>query len=61
MKHWLNEGKEILKKDKKQRQYRSNQGRSPQDMESMYKGCFWIMIVFITFVSVFAIYNIIIE
>ena len=33
MKHWINEGKEILKKW----DYRKSQGRSPRQIESNYK------------------------
>lgn len=32
---------------KKQRQYRSNQGRSPRQMESNYKILMWSMVGFI--------------
>ena len=40
MKHYFNEGKEIIKK----RQYRSNQGRSPRQQENNYKMAFWSMV-----------------
>lgn len=30
----------------KTRQYRSNQGRSPERMESTYKGCVWGFLIF---------------
>jgi hypothetical protein len=45
-----------MKKEKKIRQYRSNQGRSPKRQENIYKGCFWTLLLFlvisiITFVS----------
>ena len=40
MKHYFNEGKEIIKK----RQYRSNQGRSPKQQEKNYKMMFWSMV-----------------
>lgn len=56
MEHFANNGKEYLKKD---RQYRSNQGRSPEDEEKIYKGCFWITLIFIVCVCIFALYNII--
>ena len=39
--HWYNEGKEYLRKEKKVRQYRSNQGRSPERMEKTYKMLGW--------------------
>ena len=64
--HWYNEGKQILikkdqmdNKEKTHRQWRSNQGRSPEDMERKYKGCGWTLILFlIAFVGAF-IYNMI--
>tara|TARA_R110001592_G_scaffold51221_1_gene157819 strand:+ start:3443 stop:3592 length:150 start_codon:yes stop_codon:yes gene_type:complete len=34
-------------KEKKHRQYRSNQGRSPENMESKYKGCGLTLILFV--------------
>ena len=37
MNHFMNNGKEYLRKDSK-RQYRSNQGRSPKQMRSSYIG-----------------------
>ena len=41
MNHFMNNGKEYLKKP---RQYRSNQGRSPQQVESNYKIMLWSLI-----------------
>ena len=38
--------------DKKNRQYRSNQGRSPERTEKVYLGCLW---TFLTFILVFVI------
>lgn len=32
---------------KKNRQYRSNQGRSPERQENIYKGCFWALLMFV--------------
>jgi len=43
MNHFMNNSKEYLK-DKKVRQYRSNQGRSPQQMENSYKAIEWTFI-----------------
>lgn len=43
MKHFTNNGKEYLKKDKV-RQYRSNQGRSPKQMEGNYKVLEWTFV-----------------
>ena len=37
------------------RQYRSNQGKSPEKMEKVYKGCFWIIIATISVVVIYAI------
>ena len=52
--HWYNEGKQILikedkmeNKEKTHRQWRSNQGRSPEDMEAKYKGCGVTIILFL--------------
>ena len=43
-KEWRFMGKEF-------RQYRSNQGRSPEKMEKIYKGCFAIICIgFIIFI-----------
>lgn len=42
MNHFMNNGKEYLKKNKV-RQYRSNQGRSPQQIESNYKVMSWAL------------------
>jgi len=44
---------------KKHRQYRSNQGRSPEKMEKTYRGCFWTIIAGLVFALVLSIYNII--
>ena len=41
MNHFMNNGKEYLKKENKVRQYRSNQGRSPHQMENSYKAVEW--------------------
>ena len=41
MNHFMNNGKEYLKKENKVRQYRSNQGRSPKRMEKTYKMIGW--------------------
>ena len=41
MNHFMNNGKEYLKKENKVRQYRSNQGRSPERMEKTYKMIGW--------------------
>ena len=41
MNHFMNNGKEYLKKENKVRQYRSNQGRSPRQMEKAYKMISW--------------------
>jgi hypothetical protein len=46
-------------KQKKFRQYRSNQGRSPEQMEKVYKGCFWMIVIFLSSVAVTGLYNII--
>lgn len=43
MKHFTNNGKEYLRKDKV-RQYRSNQGRSPKQMEGNYKVLEWTFV-----------------
>tara|TARA_R110001606_G_scaffold185953_1_gene333397 strand:- start:294 stop:449 length:156 start_codon:yes stop_codon:yes gene_type:complete len=45
----------MAKKKKKDRQYRSNQGRSPEKMEKIYKGCFWVVIVAVSVLIVYAI------
>lgn len=55
MNHFMNNGKEYMKKEKKVRQYRSNQGRSPQQMESTYKTLEWTFVGFIVLVVVYAI------
>lgn len=47
MNHFMNNGKEYLKKEKKIRQYRSNQGRSPERMEKTYKMISWSFTGFI--------------
>jgi|TARA_B110000977_G_C10797031_1_gene384788 hypothetical protein len=44
-------------KTDKIRQYRSNQGKSPQKMEKVYKGCFWILLAAILTVVSYVIYN----
>ena len=41
MNHFMNNGKEYLKKP---RQYRSNQGRSPSQVEGNYKIMLWSLI-----------------
>ena len=41
MNHFMNNGKEYLKKP---RQYRSNQGRSPNQVEGNYKIMLWSLI-----------------
>ena len=46
-------------KQKKFRQYRSNQGRSPEQMETVYKGCFYMIVVFLCGVAFTGLYNII--
>ena len=48
MKHWINEGKEILKKW----DYRKSQGRSPRQIENNYK------MVEMTILSAFVIFMI---
>lgn len=48
----------MAKKKKKDRQYRSNQGRSPEKMEKIYKGCFWIILVALFCIASVGIYNI---
>ena len=47
----------MAKKKKKVRQYRSNQGRSPEKMEKIYKGCFWIIEIALSCVASAGIYN----
>jgi|TARA_R110002074_G_scaffold391738_2_gene576668 hypothetical protein len=47
----------MAKKKKKVRQYRSNQGRSPEKMEKIYKGCFWIIVIALSCVASAGIYN----
>lgn len=54
MNHFMNNGKEYMKKEKKVRQYRSNQGRSPKQMESSYKALEWTFIGFILLVVVYS-------
>ena len=44
MNHFMNNGKEYLKKEKKILQYRSNQGRSPQQVENSYKAIEWTFV-----------------
>jgi hypothetical protein len=44
---------------KKARQYRSNQGRSPEKMEKIYKGCFWVTLVGLFLIAAAGIYNIV--
>ena len=46
-------------KQKKFRQYRSNQGRSPEQMEKVYKVCFYMIVVFLCGVAFTGLYNII--
>ena len=46
-------------KEKQFRQWRSNQGRSPEDMERKYKGCGWTFILFSIAFILFLIYNMI--
>tara|TARA_X000001316_G_C914239_1_gene28888 strand:- start:452 stop:643 length:192 start_codon:yes stop_codon:yes gene_type:complete len=41
MNHFMNNGKEYLKKENKVRQYRSNQGKSPHQMKNSYKAIEW--------------------
>jgi uncharacterized coiled-coil DUF342 family protein len=53
MNHFANNGKEYLRKEKKVRQYRSNQGRSPERMEKTYKA---IEFVFMTGVMMGIVY-----
>lgn len=43
MNHFANNGKEYLRKDKV-RQYRSNQGRSPRQVEGNYKVLEWTFV-----------------
>lgn len=64
--HWYNEGKQILikkdkmgNKEKTHRQWRSNQGRSPESMEAKYKGCGLTVILFLITVIGALIYNMI--
>lgn len=45
MNHFANNGKEYLRKENKVRQYRSNQGRSPRQMENSYKAIEWTFMV----------------
>jgi|TARA_B110000908_G_scaffold140311_1_gene167387 hypothetical protein len=47
----------MAKKEKKFRQYRSNQGRSPEKMEKVYKGCFWVLLGAMLFVVGYAVCN----
>ena len=49
-----------MTKSKKTRQYRSNQGRSPEAMEKTYQGCFWTIIIGFVLVIICMIYNFII-
>ena len=49
-----------MNKEKKERQYRSNQGRSPEAMEKTYQGCFWTIIIGFVLVIIYMIYNFII-
>ena len=44
-------------KTDKIRQYRSNQGKSPEKMEKVYKGCFWILLAAILTIVSYVIYN----
>jgi|TARA_B110000908_G_scaffold16819_1_gene18898 hypothetical protein len=44
-------------KTDKIRQYRSNQGKSPEKMEKVYKGCFWILLAAMLTVVSYVIYN----
>lgn len=44
-------------KEKKHRQYRSNQGRSPENMESKYKGCGLTMVLFVITVTIALIFR----
>ena len=46
-------------KQKKFRQYRSNQGRSPEQMEKVYKGCFYMIVVFLCGVAFTGLYNLV--
>ena len=46
-------------KPKKTRKYRSNQGRSPEKMEKIYKGCFWVTVVGLGSLVAAGIYNMI--
>ena len=46
-------------KKTKIRQYRSNQGRSPEDMEAKYKGCGWTLLLFLMSMIGALIYNMI--
>jgi len=48
-----------MNKEKKIRQYRSNQGRSPEKMEKIYKGCFWVTVVGLVSLVAAGIYNMI--
>lgn len=48
-----------MDKEKKFRQWRSNQGRSPERMKNIYKSCFVILLAgFVTFIATL-IYSII--
>ena len=51
--------KMTVKKEKKTRQYRSNQGRSPEKMEKIYKSCFWVTVVGLVSLVAAGIYNMI--
>lgn len=46
-------------KNESKRQYRSNQGRSPEKMEKIYKGCFWVIVVGLGSLVAAGIYNMI--
>ena len=49
----------IWKKEKKIRQYRSNQGRSPERQSKIYKGCFWSLLIFLVVSLTCAVSNVI--
>jgi len=49
-----------MKKEKKIRQYRSNQGRSPEKQSNIYKGCFWTLLIFLV-VSIICAISIVIS
>ena len=53
------EKKMSVYRPKKARQYRSNQGRSPEKQSNIYKGCFWTLLIFLVVSITCAIANVI--